>query len=92
MPRASRGRSRRLPALPAQTDPSRPGTSERGRRTYGATDNIILTGNLNQKELTLSYLDKDPQPGAGYYYVRVIQDNREIAWGSPIWVKFQPEQ
>ena len=51
---------------------------------------MIYTGNPNQKEVALTYLDKDPQPGAGYYYVRVVQDDREIAWGSPIWVEYQP--
>ena len=51
---------------------------------------VIYTGNPNKKVVSLSYLDKDPQLGAGYYYVRVVQDDREIAWGSPIWVEYQP--
>ena len=66
------------------------GTSRIARIDIIRDEAVIYTGNPNQKEVTLSYLDKDPQPGAGYYYVRVIQDDREIAWGSPIWVKFQP--
>jgi hypothetical protein len=26
-------------------------------------------------------------PGANYYYVRVLQVDDQIAWGSPIWVE-----
>jgi len=66
------------------------GTSPIARIDIIRNEAVIYTGNPSQKEVTLSYLDEDPQPGSGYYYVRVIQDDREIAWGSPIWVKFQP--
>ena len=101
------------------------------RRTYGATDNIILEYRLgehfmgeafsaesvpplqihvegtsaialvevirneqvvyatrpNQREVSVVYTDNDPPGGRAYYYVRVVQDNREVAWGSPIWVE-----
>lgn len=103
----------------------------RKRRTYGATDNIILEYRMgkhfmgeafvaesiptleikivgtsaiasievirseevvyatspNHQEVSLSFTDKDPPAGSGYYYVRVVQDDREMAWGSPIWVE-----
>ena len=101
------------------------------RRTYGATDNIILdyrlgehfmgeafstesipplqihvqgTGTIarvevirneravyatrpKQQDVSVVYTDNDPPLGRAYYYVRVVQDNGEIAWGSPIWVE-----
>ena len=41
--------------------------------------------NLDQ-EVNLTFVDSDVEPGEHYYYVRVIQKNREIAWSSPIWV------
>ena len=41
--------------------------------------------NLDQ-EVSLTFVDSDVEPGEHYYYVRVIQKNREIAWSSPIWV------
>ncbi|MYF03558.1 MAG: hypothetical protein F4230_00675 [Holophagales bacterium] len=41
--------------------------------------------NLDQ-EVDLTFVDSDVEPGEHYYYVRVIQKNREIAWSSPIWV------
>jgi hypothetical protein len=36
---------------------------------------------------------KDPKPAAGehYYYIRVLQADNAIAWGSPMWVDYQPK-
>jgi hypothetical protein len=31
-------------------------------------------------------------PGLSWYYVRVIQDDGELAWGSPFWVHHRPAQ
>ena len=33
-------------------------------------------------------LDNDPGKGESYYYVRVMQLDRNLAWSSPIWVKY----
>ena len=104
------------------------------RRTYGATDNIILdyrmgehfmgeefstsevpameirivgttpiaeieiirnekvvySSSPNQKEVNVTYRDQDPVVGSSYYFVRVIQDDWEMAWGSPIWIQYTP--
>lgn len=106
----------------------------RNRRTYGATDNIILdyrmgssfmgeelstpealpltvrvrgTGPVERldlfrneiliytlrpgrEEVTFRYLDRDAMPGESRYYVRVQQEDGQMAWGSPIWVRYQP--
>lgn len=32
-----------------------------------------------------TWTDPEPDTGGGYYYVRVIQTDGEIAWGTPIW-------
>ena len=102
------------------------------RRTYAATDNIIVdfqsgghamgeefatgelprldvrvigTGKIQQidiikdntfaytahpgvREITLSYSDSDVERGTHYYYVRVIQEDNNMAWGSPIWIEY----
>lgn len=107
----------------------------RKRRTYGATDNIILdyrigehfmgeeltTGRLPRleiralgtspisrieiikneavlytatpqtREVRLTYLDQNATAGTSYYYVRLTQQDRQVAWSSPIWVSYQPE-
>jgi hypothetical protein len=42
------------------------------------------------KEASFEYLDNSPDPGESYYYVRVEQTDRQLAWSSPIWVRYQP--
>ena len=36
------------------------------------------------------YIDKDLSVGEHWYYIRLIQDNGEMAWSSPIWVNYNP--
>ena len=36
-----------------------------------------------------SYTDMKPKKGMNLYYVRVLQADGEVAWGSPVWVKYQ---
>ena len=106
--------------------------SLRARRTYAATDNIIVdfqsgghamgeefstnkppridvriigttkiqqidiikdntfayTAHPGVDEVTFTYTDSDIEPGMHYYYVRVIQEDNNMAWGSPIWVEY----
>ena len=38
------------------------------------------------QESTFTFVDKDKQPGEDYYYVRVVQEDGNVAWSSPIWV------
>jgi hypothetical protein len=100
------------------------------RRTYGATDNIILefwlgnhfmgeefaaetappirvraagTGTVDaidiirnnrsiyrngggKREVEVTYVDTDPEPGSSFYYVRLEQSDGNVAWSSPIWI------
>ncbi|MFQ6133088.1 MAG: hypothetical protein ACE5R4_13690, partial [Armatimonadota bacterium] len=105
----------------------------KARRTFGATDNIILKFNIgphfmgeefatrerprlhveilgtnelrrvdiiknNQfiydfdpegKNVVFTHEDNDIEPGTSYYYVRVVQDDEQVAWSSPIWVNYE---
>jgi hypothetical protein len=105
----------------------------KARRTYGATDNIILefwagdcfmgedcsapahtpfrvrargTGPIaaihlirdgeyiykaepKGLEAELSFVDYEAAPGSHWYYVRVEQQDEELAWSSPIWVTWR---
>jgi hypothetical protein len=41
-------------------------------------------------ELKTNWTDPEPLArGEHYYYVRVLQQNNEIAWGSPLWIRFE---
>lgn len=33
-----------------------------------------------------TWTDPNPSPGSHYYYVRVLQEDNEIAWSSPMWI------
>ena len=35
-----------------------------------------------------TFIDETPKPGKYWYYIRVIQENGEMAWSSPIWVEY----
>ncbi len=106
----------------------------RRRRTYGATDNIVLDFRLGDafmgeetvasepqrirarvrgtdriaavhlirdasyvykiepgtQEAEFEYLDVEAGPGDHWYYVRVEQEDGELAWSSPIWIARRP--
>lgn len=38
------------------------------------------------QEVTVQWKDKQKNDGESYYYVRIMQENGELAWSSPIWV------
>jgi hypothetical protein len=47
---------------------------------------FVFTREDLPKSVSLRFTDTAPdRPAAGYYYLRVIQENGEIAWTSPIW-------
>ncbi|MBN1418547.1 MAG: CehA/McbA family metallohydrolase, partial [Planctomycetes bacterium] len=46
---------------------------------------FIWTANPKAKEARLTFSDEDPIAGRSYYYVRLIQEDGEIAWSSPVW-------
>ena len=43
---------------------------------------IVYTAAPNQREVSMSFTDKDVEPGEHYYYIRVLQEDEEIAWGN----------
>ncbi|MBI1356733.1 MAG: DUF3604 domain-containing protein [Acidobacteria bacterium] len=50
---------------------------------------IIYTAQPGVQELSMTYVDRAAEPGESYYYVRVIQDDDNMAWASPIWVTLE---
>ena len=43
------------------------------------------------REVSFAFRDSDAKPGESYYYVRVQQEDGQMAWASPIWVEYRPE-
>ena len=66
------------------------GTSRVAQVDIIKNEAIIYSTSPNRKTVELTYVDQDATAGTSYYYVRVLQDDRQIAWSSPIWVNYQP--
>jgi hypothetical protein len=65
-----------------------------GRRPIGQIDVIKNNKYVHQlkpekNEVAFEYLDNTPEAGESYYYVRVEQSDKQLAWSSPIWVRYQ---
>jgi hypothetical protein len=49
---------------------------------------IVHTVKPGGADCDLDYTDADPKPGESYLYVRAIQKDGNMAWGSPAWVTY----
>jgi hypothetical protein len=50
---------------------------------------FAYTARPGTRETSFEFVDKDFGPGESFYYVRVLQENGQLAWSSPIWVTRQ---
>ncbi|MFQ5810674.1 MAG: hypothetical protein ACE5JM_13755, partial [Armatimonadota bacterium] len=48
----------------------------------------VYSAQPDKQDVTFTYMDNDAQAGVNYYYIRVIQEDGQIAWSSPIWVEY----
>ncbi len=48
---------------------------------------FVFTARPGTREASFEFLDNNFQPGQNYYYVRVLQQDGQLAWSSPIWVE-----
>jgi hypothetical protein len=77
---------------------SRPELTLKVRGT-GTVDRVDLVRNNRyiyattprKQTVELKYTDMEPEPGVNYYYFRVLQDNGELAWASPVWINYKPK-
>ena len=49
-------------------------------------EQIIYTSHPNQEEYAFEFRDRGFTAGSNYYYIRVVQNDGQVAWSSPIWV------
>lgn len=47
----------------------------------------IYTTAPNKPEVEIKFTDMAPKPGMNMYYFRLVQEDGEVAWSSPIWVQ-----
>lgn len=62
------------------------GTGEIKQLDIVRDNTFIYTSDPEGPEVRLEYQDQDAAPGEHYYYLRVIQEDGEMAWSSPIWI------
>ncbi|MCL5742347.1 MAG: DUF3604 domain-containing protein [Acidobacteria bacterium] len=48
---------------------------------------FVYTQRPNARECEFTYIDQSPRPGDNWYYVRVLQQDGNLAWSSPIWIR-----
>jgi hypothetical protein len=73
------------------------GTPEMAVAVEGTTDvaqvdiikngKTVYTTNPNQRSVKFSFRDAEYKGEDAYYYARVIQKDKNMAWASPIWVR-----
>ncbi|MBI3697769.1 MAG: DUF3604 domain-containing protein [Acidobacteria bacterium] len=48
---------------------------------------FVYTARPGTREASFEFTDREFGPGQSWYYVRVLQQDGQLAWSSPIWVK-----
>ena len=49
---------------------------------------FVKTLRPNKINVNFEVTDDHMTPGENYYYVRVLQRDGDMAWGSPVWVRY----
>ncbi len=65
------------------------GTAEIAKVDVIKNNTYVYTVDPQGSTVDLEYEDLKAEPGVSYYYVRVQQEDGQIAWGSPMWVHYQ---
>jgi hypothetical protein len=50
---------------------------------------VIYSHKCNCEDVSFTYTDRDTTGGDSYYYLKVKQENGDIAWASPVFIKRQ---
>ena len=53
-------------------------------------NSYVYSVSPGERETSFTFRDADASPGESYYYVRVQQEDGQMAWASPIWVEYRP--
>ena len=67
------------------------GTSKFAKVTIIRDGKFVYTASPDTQEVDFSWRDNQPATGkTSYYYVRGEQENGELVWVSPMWIKYNP--
>ncbi len=62
------------------------GTGPIGKVEVIRNNEYVYTQPGGAAKLEFEYVDSDPPAGESFYYIRVEQEDGELAWASPVWV------
>ena len=48
---------------------------------------FVYATSPHESDVAVEFVDREPPGGETYYYLRVIQEDGEIAWSSPVWLE-----
>jgi len=65
------------------------GTGPIARAEVIRNNRLVYTAPGSGTEIRFTYTDTDTRPGVAYYYVRIEQQNGQLAWSSPVWVQYE---
>lgn len=87
--------------LGSETDADRPvtfhievsGTANIRRVSVVRNGEVVYAAEPNEPVVTLAFADmKPPARSVSYYYVRVEQEDGQLAWASPIWIRHSEQE
>jgi hypothetical protein len=64
------------------------GTGPIARVVVVKDNQVVYTATPGRAEINLTWVDNAPRPGTSYYYVRVEQEDGQLAWASPMWIAY----
>ncbi|MGH7129513.1 MAG: hypothetical protein ACREIV_13165, partial [Planctomycetaceae bacterium] len=65
------------------------GTGKIAQLTLVRNNEYIYTDEPNSATVSFKYTDMDPAEGTNLYYFRLLQEDGEVCWSSPIWVNYK---
>lgn len=65
------------------------GTAPIARIDLVRNNAYIYTTSPLKIKAEVNYVDMEPKEGLNYYYFRVLQDDGQVAWASPVWVNYE---
>lgn len=65
------------------------GTSRITKLDLVRNNEYIFTGEPKLAEIDFKYTDMQPADGLNLYYFRMVQEDGEVAWSSPVWVHYK---
>ncbi|RMG40829.1 MAG: exo-alpha-sialidase [Planctomycetota bacterium] len=64
------------------------GTARVRSITLVRNNRYIYTTEPGKQHVRIRFTDMEPEQGVNYYYFRVEQTDGEIAWSSPVWIRY----